>query len=195
MRSPVSVRHVIFDRDGVLNAEPPDGGYVTDWTQWRWLPGALEGLAMLGSEGVCISVATNQSCVGRGLVTRGELDDIHARMVDEATQAGAVIDHVLVCPHAPAQGCACRKPAPGLLLEALEASGIPRHATIAVGDDVRDLQAAKSAGIPAALVRTGKGSLAEASITGAEVPVFDDIRAFASALLSHSMTLVKPGIP
>lgn len=191
MRFPV--RHVILDRDGVLNAEPPDGGYVTDWTQWRWLPGVLEGLAMLSSERLCISVATNQSCVGRGLVTRNELDGIHARMVDEAAQAGATIDHVFVCPHAPAQGCACRKPAPGLLLEAMQASGIPRYETIVVGDDVRDLQAAKAAGIHAALVRTGKGTLAEASITGTELSVFDDLRAFTSALLSNSMTLVKPG--
>lgn len=191
MRFPV--RHVILDRDGVLNAEPPDGGYVTDWTQWRWLPGVLEGLAMLSSERLCISVATNQSCVGRGFVTRNELDDIHARMVDEAAQAGATIDYVFVCPHAPAQGCACRKPAPGLLLEAMQASGIPRYETIVVGDDVRDLQAAKAAGIHAALVRTGKGTLAEASITGTELSVFDDLRAFTSALLSNSMTLVKPG--
>lgn len=193
MRSPV--RHVILDRDGVLNAEPPDGGYVTDWKQWRWLPGALESLAMLSSEGVCISVATNQSCVGRGIVTRDELDDMHARMIDEAARASATIDYVFVCPHAPAQGCACRKPAPGLLLDAMEASGIPRFATVVVGDDVRDFQAARSAGIHAALVRTGKGALVEASITGTEVPVFDDIRAFASALLSNSMTLVNPGTP
>lgn len=188
-------RHVIFDRDGVLNAEPRTGGYVTDWAQWRWLPGVLTSLAMLSSEGISISVATNQSCVGRGLITRGELDDIHARMIDEAAQAGATIDHLFVCPHAPAQGCACRKPAPGLLLEAIEASGIPGCATIAVGDDLRDLQAAKSAGIPAALVRTGKGTLTEAAVAGTDMSVFNDIHAFASALLSTSITLARSETP
>lgn len=185
MRSPI--RHVILDRDGVLNAEPRDGGYVTDWTQWRWLPGALESLAMLRSAGVRISVATNQSCVGRGLVTRDEMDAIHARMLDEAARAGATIEHVFVCPHAPGTGCNCRKPAPGLLLAALDATRIPRRATLVVGDDLRDLQAARNADIPAALVRTGKGTLAEAAVDRADVPVFDDVRAFASVLLSDSL--------
>jgi len=193
MRSPI--RHVILDRDGVLNAEPRGGGYVTDWTQWRWLPGALESLAMLGSEGVCISVATNQSCVGRGILARDQLDAIHARMLDDAARAGGAISHLFVCPHAPMQGCGCRKPAPGLLRDAVNATGIPRHATIAVGDDLRDLQAAKSAGIPAALVRTGKGAVTETSVAGIEVPVFEDIRELTSALLSDAITLAVPGIP
>lgn len=189
------IRHVILDRDGVLNAEPGGGGYVTDWTQWQWLPGALESLAMLGSKGVCISVATNQSCVGRGLLSRGQLDAIHARMRDEAIRAGGAIDHLFVCPHAPTQRCDCRKPAPGLLRDAVNATGIPRGATIVVGDDLRDLQAAKSAGIQAALVRTGKGAVTEASIAGTGVLVFDDLRGFTSALLSDAITLATPGTP
>ncbi|HXE65774.1 MAG TPA: HAD-IIIA family hydrolase [Rhodanobacteraceae bacterium] len=190
-----SIRHVILDRDGVLNAEPRDGGYVVDWAQWRWLPGALESLALLGSKGVRISVATNQSCVGRGIVSREQIDVVHARMLDEAAQAGATIGHVFVCPHAPEQGCDCRKPAPGLLLQALDATGSARNATVVLGDDFRDLQAAESAGIAAVLVRTGKGSLAEAAVAGTGVPIFDDIRAFTSALLSHSVSLARSGTP
>ena len=187
------IRHVILDRDGVLNAEPRDGGYVTDWTQWRWLPCALEALAMLGSKGTRISVATNQSSVGRGLMTREQLDAIHARMLDEAAQAGATIEHVFVCSHAPAEGCDCRKPEPGLLLNAVQAAGIPRCETVFVGDDLRDLQAARAAGIPAVLVRTGKGVQAERSVAGTGVPVFDDLRGFASALLPDSIALAEPG--
>jgi D-glycero-D-manno-heptose 1,7-bisphosphate phosphatase len=113
---PFHFRHVIFDRDGVLNAEPRDGGYVRMPEQWQWLPGVPESLARLSAAGICISVATNQACVGRGLVTHDELDAIHARMLEEAARAGATIDHVFVCPHAPEQTCGCRKPAPGLLL-------------------------------------------------------------------------------
>lgn len=187
------IRHVILDRDGVLNAEPRDGGYVTDWTQWRWLPCALEALAMLGSKGIRISVATNQSSVGRGLMTREQLDAIHARMLDEAAQAGATIEHVFVCSHAPGEGCDCRKPEPGLLLNAVQAAGIPRCETVFVGDDLRDLQAARAAGIPAVLVRTGKGVQAERSVAGTGVPVFDDLRGFASALLPDSIALAEPG--
>lgn len=182
-----AIRHVILDRDGVLNAEPPDGGYVVDSAQWRWLPGALESLVALSAAGIRISVATNQSCVGRGLITRDQLDAVHARMLDEATRAGGTISNLLVCAHAPTAGCGCRKPAPGLLLDALHATQIPRDATIALGDDLRDIQAARGAGIPAALVRSGKGSRTEARFTDANLPVFDDLREFTSALLSDSI--------
>lgn len=189
------IRHVVLDRDGVLNAEPHDGGYVTDWSQWRWLPGALESLALLHSRGLCISVATNQSCVGRGLLARDRLDTMHARMLQEAAEAGGVIDHVFVCPHSPASNCGCRKPAPGLLRDAVEATGIAPRETIVLGDDLRDLEAASAAGMPAALVRTGKGASTEASITGHTVPVFDGIREFTTALLSDSIAPVKPRTP
>lgn len=188
-------RHVIFDRDGVLNAEPRDGGYVLTPAQWRWLPGVPESLAGLSAAGIRISVATNQSCIGRGLVTRDDLDAIHAHMRDDAARAGATIDHVFVCPHAPEQACHCRKPAPGLLLDALAASGIPRRDTVLVGDDLRDLQAASAAGIPAALVRTGKGTRTEAALGRADVPVFDDVPAFASSLLSGSIASLESRSP
>lgn len=188
-------RHVIFDRDGVLNAEPRDGGYVCTPAQWQWLAGVTDSLARLSAAGICISVATNQSCIGRGLVTRDALDAIHAHMRDTAARAGATIDHVFVCPHAPEQACRCRKPAPGLLLDALATSGIDRRETLLVGDDLRDLQAASAAGIPAALVRTGKGTRTEAALTHAGIPVFDDVPAFVSALLSGSIAHHEPRSP
>ncbi len=181
-----STQHVILDRDGVLNVERRDGGYVGDWSQWRWISDALEGLAMLSSAGVCISIATNQSGVGRGFMARAELDAIHARMIEEAARHGGVINHLLVCPHAPNSGCGCRKPAPGLLLDAIEVTRIPAHATVALGDDLRDLEAAWAANVSAALVRTGKGRLTEAVVAGLGVPVFDDLRDFAAATLSNS---------
>lgn len=180
-------RHVILDRDGVLDTELPAGSYLLDWSQWRWLPGALDSLARLHAARWCISVATNQSAVGRGLLTRAALDAIHHRMCDEAARGGGAIDHVFVCPHAPSRACACRKPAPGLLLDALRTTGIPREATIAVGDDVRDVEAARRAGIPVALVRTGKGTVTAARLANPDVPVFDDLAAFTSALLADAI--------
>lgn len=184
----LAIRHVILDRDGVLNAEPTDGSYIVDPAQWRWLPGTLESLAALSAAGIRVSVATNQSCVGRGLITRDQLDAIHARMLDEATMAGGAITGLLVCTHSPTAGCGCRKPAPGLLLDALHATRIPRGATIALGDDLRDIQAARWAGIRAVLVRSGKGSRTEAQVPDASMLVFDDLREFTSALLSGSIT-------
>ncbi|MGA9335061.1 MAG: HAD-IIIA family hydrolase [Rudaea sp.] len=183
----LAINHVILDRDGVLNLEAPDGGYVTNWSQWRWLPGAREGLAMLGAAGVCVSVATNQAGVGRGIVSQADLDVIHAHMTHGAALGGGVIGRVFVCPHAPDSGCDCRKPAPGLLNQAIEATGIPRQMTIAVGDDLRDVEAAWAANVSVAVVRTGKGCLTESVISGRGVPVFADLREFAAAVLSNSI--------
>ncbi len=180
-------RHVILDRDGVLNVERSDGGWVSDWSQWLWSPGAREGLRMLGSAGIRISIATNQSGVGRGLIDRSDVDALHARMVVESAHAGATIDRVLVCPHQPGDACQCRKPLPGLYLSAIEASGVGADETIALGDDLRDLQAAWGAGVTAALLRTGKGRLTEANLSSPDIPVFDDLRDFAAAILSDSI--------
>ena len=185
---PSAFKHVILDRDGVLNVESPDGGYVRKWSQWTWMPGALEGLAMLGSAGICVSIATNQSGVGRGLVRQADLEVIHARMGEEAARCGCFIDGVFVCPHAPDLGCTCRKPAPGLLLRAVEASAVSRAATIMLGDDLRDIEAAWAAGVSPALVRTGKGRNTQTLLHERGVPVFDDLRAFAAVVLSDSLT-------
>ena len=169
----IAILHVILDRDGVLNVEQSEGGYVKDWSQWRWLAGALEGLRLLRTAGIRISVATNQAGVGRGLVDQADLDAIHAQMIAEEARAGGSIDRVFVCPHAPLSGCDCRKPRPGLLIRAIEASAIPRQATMVLSDALRDLEAARAADVSPALVRTGKGRLTEAAIADRGVPVFD----------------------
>lgn len=186
------ISHVLLDRDGVLNIEPADGGYVLDWSQWRWQPEALAGLRALHDAGIRVSIVTNQSAVGRGLMTRTELDQIHRRMRAEAEQAGARIDAVYACPHAPAAHCDCRKPAPGLLQRAIDDAGIPAQRTLMVGDDLRDVQAARSAGVPACLLRTGKGAHAAARINALEVPVFDDLSEFAAAAIAGELPIKRP---
>jgi D-sedoheptulose 7-phosphate isomerase len=181
------IRHVILDRDGVLNAEQAGGGWVSDWSQWCWLPGATEALRMLSAAGVRISLITNQSGIGRGSIARANVDAVHAAMLAEAAREGATIQEVLVCPHAPTEGCDCRKPAPGLFVQAMAASGVPARETIAVGDDLRDLQAAWSAGVSAVLVRTGKGRRTEACMSGWKAPVYDDLRDFAAAVIADTV--------
>lgn len=178
------IRHVILDRDGVLNIERGDGGYIRDWSQWQWIPGARKAIAMLRRSGVQVSVATNQSGVGRGVMTLAEVDAIHTRMLEEAAQAGGAIDRVLVCPHAPNDDCTCRKPLPGLLLQAIQASGVPLYATVVVGDDLRDLHAAWAADVSAILLRTGKGHMAERLIPAGSAEIFDDLHAFVAVELS-----------
>jgi len=188
---PPRCRHVILDRDGTLNAEAP-GGYVLTPDQWAWLPGAREGLARLYAAGLRLSVATNQSCVGRGTVTAAALERIHDRMRAEARDAGAELAAVYHCPHAPDAGCDCRKPRPGLVARAVDESGIAAAETVFIGDAPVDLQAGQAAGVAAWLVRTGKGRDTEAALRrGAirdvapeAVTVVDDLSAAAGRLLA-----------
>ena len=184
----MTYKHVILDRDGVLNYEARDSGYVREPEEFIWLPGALEALAQLRRAGVYLSVATNQSGVGRGIMTLAQLEAVHERMRTEASRHGAALDAVLYCPHAPDEQCTCRKPAPGLIHLALAQSGIAPGESLVVGDDHRDLEAAARAGVKAALVRTGKGRKTEASLHGTPVPTYDDLLQLAQAILGELMS-------
>jgi len=192
-----AIGHLILDRDGTLNHEAP-GGYVRSPAEWRWLPGVLAALARFRAAGLRLSVATNQSCVGRGIIGPEELERVHQQMLTQAAAAvgdgagdDAVIHAVFVCPHAPETGCDCRKPRPGLIEQAVVASGIDPAATLLVGDAARDLQAAQTAGVSAWLVRTGKGGATERDLALGALPeidprrvrVFDDLMAVADAML------------
>jgi D-glycero-D-manno-heptose 1,7-bisphosphate phosphatase len=190
-----TIRHLILDRDGVLNQEAPDHGYILRPADFRWLPGSLAALATLSGLGLRLSIATNQSAVGRGLMTAQDLDRVLAAMLEQAQAAGARIAGVFVCRHAPDDHCDCRKPAPGLILSALQESGIPAGETLLVGDDVRDVGAARAAGIAAALVRTGKGWRAAAQLRtrGEVVPVYEDLAQFARSLASGDANTKVPG--
>ena len=183
----MKIKHVILDRDGVLNHEAPDSGYVRTPEGFRWLAGALEGLALLRGAGVRISIATNQSGVGRGLMSLEQLEAVHDKMRSEAARAGGAIDAVFFCPHAPDAGCACRKPAPGLIQAAVASAGISAADTLVVGDDRRDLEAAQRAGVAAVLLRTGKGARNEPLVRDLDVPVYDDLPAVARAILDDSL--------
>jgi D-glycero-D-manno-heptose 1,7-bisphosphate phosphatase len=179
----MALKHVILDRDGVLNHEAVGGGYITLPEDFVWLPGALEGLRLLRKGGFYLSVATNQSGVGRGIMTLPQLEAVLERMKTEAAQYGGALDAVFFCPHSPEDGCDCRKPAPGLIQAAVAQSGLPASESIFVGDDQRDLEAAARAGVRAALVRTGKGRRTEAAQNGAQVPIYDDLPEFARSLV------------
>jgi D-glycero-D-manno-heptose 1,7-bisphosphate phosphatase len=177
------IRHVVVDRDGVLNREAPSGGWVTRPEDWCWERGALDGLRILAAASIEVSVATNQSGIGRGVFDEESLAAVHARMQREAEAAGGRIHRILCCAHAPDEGCGCRKPEPGLITEAVKEAGIPASETIAVGDADRDLEAARRAGVRAVLVRTGKGVDTERRLGDSEVPVYDDLRSAAAAIV------------
>jgi D-glycero-D-manno-heptose 1,7-bisphosphate phosphatase len=116
-------------------------------------------------------------------MTAADLQRVTAKMKREAEAAGARIDEVVYCPHAPDAGCNCRKPRPGLLQALVDASGCPVDQTILVGDAMRDLQAARALGIRALRVRTGKGRTTERGLRQEAVEVFDDLAAAAHAII------------
>lgn len=177
-----NIKHAILDRDGVINHESPNG-YVLSPGEFIWIPGAITALSMLAGAGIKVSVATNQSCIGRGMIDKAGLDMIHEKMENQASENGGFFSGIHFCPHAPGQGCACRKPAPGLLEAAVEQTGISRRETVFIGDSGRDLQAAEAAGIIPVLVRTGKGAETEKilkkgfmkGVDPESIAVFDDL--------------------
>lgn len=150
-----AVSTVFLDRDGVINHNRAD--YVKNWSEFRFLPGARSAIARLSQAGYRIIVITNQACVGKGLTSPEEMDNLHRRMVHAVGLAGGRIDAVLCCPHRSDDGCDCRKPAPGLILRAHALYHVDLSQAVFVGDSANDVHAASAAGIPAVLVLSGLG--------------------------------------
>jgi D-glycero-D-manno-heptose 1,7-bisphosphate phosphatase len=176
-------RLVVLDRDGVINLDREDG--VRSLEDWLPIRGSLEAMARLYRAGFTITVATNQSAVARGLLSLDTLGRIHARMRGEVGRLGGRIAGVYVCPHAPDAGCECRKPAPGLLHRIARELDVELAGAYLVGDSERDLVSARQVMACPVLVRTGNGRKTIASRVEIEgVRVFDDLAAFAEALLA-----------
>lgn len=144
---------VFLDRDGVINRRRDD--HVKSWSEFEFLPTALDALRALRDGGATAVVVTNQSAIGRGLMTSAELDRIHDRMLDEVRARGGDIAAVYSCPHVPGAGCSCRKPAIGLLELAADDLSLSLSHSILVGDSDSDLVAARSAGCQPVLISEG----------------------------------------
>lgn len=148
-------RNVFLDRDGVINVNRDD--HVKSWDEFRFLPGALEGLRLLTEYGYRIFVVTNQAAVNRGLITHATLQAIHQRMVATAKTCGAHIVDVSYCPHRPDEDCDCRKPRPGMLLSLAATYQIDLHQAFMIGDALSDIAAGQAAGCRTILVLSGRG--------------------------------------
>jgi D-glycero-D-manno-heptose 1,7-bisphosphate phosphatase len=143
---PRATRPAIFlDRDGVIN-ERIVGGYVTSWGQFRFLEGSIAMLRELGRFKLPLIVVSNQAGVGKGLMSRANLARITERFVSRLRRAGASIAAVYYCPHTADAGCRCRKPRPGLLLQAARDWRIDLGHSILIGDSPSDIEAARAAG-------------------------------------------------
>jgi D-glycero-D-manno-heptose 1,7-bisphosphate phosphatase len=138
-------RAVFLDRDGVINQKPIEGQYVTRWEDFHILPGVVEGIVLLNRAGFRVIVVTNQRCVAKGLLTVAELEKMHERMTDFLVRAGATIDGTFYCPHEMEPSCDCRKPAPGMLLNAARLLDIELPASWMIGDSDIDVEAGRNA--------------------------------------------------
>ena len=182
---------VILDRDGVINRDSSD--FIKSPEEWLPLKGSLEAIARLTQSGYDVVVVSNQSGVGRGLFSADMLAQIHVRMMDYVQQHGGKIQSVLVCPHHPDANCDCRKPQIGLYNELAERLNTSFSGVYSVGDSMRDLVAAKTAGAVPVLVKTGNGkaTLQKLKNKGSDdldsVLVFDNLAKFVDAMLSDNV--------
>jgi len=146
---------IILDRDGVINFGSDQ--FIKSPDEWKPISGSLEAIARLTREGWRVVVATNQSGLARGLFEMATLNAIHSKMHKAVAQAGGRIEAVFYCPHAADMNCDCRKPKSGMFDEIAARYGSDLRGVPAIGDSLRDLQAAANVGASPWLVRTGKG--------------------------------------
>lgn len=151
-----TIRAVFLDRDGTINVNRPD--YVKSVAEFEFLPGALEALALLAQLPVMVYVLTNQSAIGRGLMTIEDFIKITEHMDAEIKRAGGHVDGYFHCPHTPDDGCECRKPKTELLERAARIAGVHPRDCVMIGDSESDMQAAYSFGATPILVHTGLGA-------------------------------------
>lgn len=145
-------RILMIDRDGTINTRPPKAEYVTCWEQFHWVEPTVEAMRQLAVKGFQFIVLSNQAGVARGMIDADMLSALHDRMRSELAEQGIETLAVYVCPHHWDAGCECRKPAPGMFLQASTAYQLRLNRTIYIGDDPRDSLAAYNAGCASALV-------------------------------------------
>lgn len=173
---------IFLDRDGVINENRSD--YVKSWEEFTFLPGSLEALKQLASSPWLVVIITNQSVVGREIITMHQLDAIHSKMLQAIHAAGGRIDAIYTCPHAPSTRCACRKPSPDLLLRASKDLNINLLNSMFIGDSLSDIEAARRAKVLPIFVRSGREAHLATPDFFADCLVFND-------LLSATAKIVK----
>lgn len=158
-------RAVFLDRDGTIIV---DESYLADPNRIRFVPGAIDALQALRGRGMMLVVVSNQSGVARGLITPRQHAEVDARFRGLLAGEGIPLDGVYYCVHGPDDGCACRKPRPGLIEQAAREHGIDPKVSFMIGDKLSDVGAGRAAGCITALLGRGKDAL--------DVPIDPDLR-------------------
>ncbi|MBN1886776.1 MAG: D-glycero-beta-D-manno-heptose 1,7-bisphosphate 7-phosphatase [Thermoflexales bacterium] len=152
---------VFLDRDGTVNEEVD---HLSDPAGLRLIPGAAEAIRLLNEAGLPAILITNQAGVGRGLFSEEVVDAIHQELARQLAAHGARLDAIYYCPHHPDAGCACRKPQPGMLVQAAREHGLDLGRSFVAGDKLSDLAAGRRVGCQTVLVLTGYGRREQAAL-------------------------------
>lgn len=175
-----------LDRDGVINL---DRAYVHRWDEFEFVPGAVEAMRRLREAGYTLVVVTNQSGLARGMYTEAQYQALTAQMRQALAEAGAEVAGVYHCPHHPkgkvpelAVDCDCRKPEPGMILQAAQELGLSLADSIMVGDKPSDIQAARAAGVGKAYIVQSDNDESTDDLAGADA-AYADLRSCVDALL------------
>lgn len=153
----MSMKYTVFlDRDGVINKDSSD--YIKSWSEFEFIPKSRKAIALLNKNGFQVIVITNQSLIGRNMISQKMLDEIFEKMKTGVQNAGGDITDIFFCPHTPEDNCFCRKPNPGMILDAQKKYNIDLGQSVMVGDSVKDIECSHNAGCAKALlVKTGNG--------------------------------------
>lgn len=176
---------IILDQAGVINQSSDT--FIKSPDEWIPIPGSLEAVARLTHSGYRVIIATNQSGIGRGLIDMATYNAINDKMYKAVNQAGGRIDAIFFCPHSSTDKCSCRKPATGLFDEIMQRYGVNLSNVPAIGDSLKDLQAAVAVGAIPILVLTGNG---QTTRTEKEMPahtqIFENLAIAVDALVAQA---------
>lgn len=176
---------IILDQTGVINQSRET--FIKTPEEWIPIPGSLEAIARLTQAGYRVVIVTNQSGIGRGLLDMATYNAINDKMYKAVNHAGGRIDAIFFCPHTSADQCACRKPATGMFDEITQRYGVNLKNVAAVGDSLKDLQAADAAGAIPLLVLTGNGQKTrDDNELPANTRIFENLAAVADALAGEA---------
>ncbi|MDA8363174.1 MAG: D-glycero-beta-D-manno-heptose 1,7-bisphosphate 7-phosphatase [Gammaproteobacteria bacterium] len=180
---PKSRKAVFLDRDGTINVEK---NYLHRLADWEWIPGAVDAILRLNRAAYLVIVVTNQAGIARGMYGEEEVRRLHDQIDAMLAPLGARIDAYYYCPHHPDFGdrtsCSCRKPAPGMILQAQRDWDIDLSRSYIVGDKIADIEAGLAAGVTPILVATGYGARSRPTLA-AGVRCVSDIGAAAELIL------------
>ena len=174
-------RFVLLDRDGTINEEVDHLDHPDDLAL---IAGSADAIRRLRGIGLGVVVVTNQAQIGRGLLTEERLEAIHERLTSMLAAEGAAVDAILHCPHAPEERCPCRKPAPGMAIEAATRFGFDPSRAFVVGDHAGDVGMGRAMGATTILVLTGHGVEERTRAEGSADHVVADLAAAVDIITS-----------